>query len=84
MMRIYAVIWVVGRGLAFALLIFIQIPLLYHYLALLVSRMRDGTLTSGTGHSLVPLLAAFTFSFFLLAGLGLWLKRLWPKKGSSV
>lgn len=83
MVHVYSVIWLVGRGLAFTLLIFIQIPLLFHYLALLVSRIRDGTLTSAPSDPLVPLLAASFFSLFLLAGLGLWIKRLWPKKGAS-
>lgn len=83
MIRIYAVVWLTGRALAFALLIFIQIPLLFHYLALLFGRIRDGSLSGVPNESILPLLTAIVFSLFLLTGLGLWLRSLWPKKGTS-
>ncbi len=84
MFRIYSVVWIVGRGLAFALLIFVQIPLFYNYITLVVQKFRDGAFRSGGGDSTMPLLTGLFFSIFLMAGLGLWLKRLWPKKGQSV
>ncbi len=82
MVRIYAGVWLTGRVLAFGLLIFIQIPLLFHYLVLLVSKIRDGSLSSVPNEPLLPFLTALIFSLFLLTGLGLWLRSLWPKKGT--
>lgn len=84
MLRIYAVIWLVGRGLALLLLIAVQLPLLFHYVMLLVDRVRNGPAASGTGDSFVPVLTALFFSLFLLSGLSLWLRQLWFRKGTSL
>ncbi|HYC90844.1 MAG TPA: hypothetical protein VEO54_16625 [Thermoanaerobaculia bacterium] len=84
MLRIYAGIWLVGRTVALLLLIFVQLPLLYHYVMLLVDRFRNGAPAGGTGDSLVPVITALFFSVFLLSGLGLWVRQLWFRKGSSL
>ena len=83
MIPVYSVIWIVGRGLAFAMLLFIQIPLLFHYMTLAVDKFRHGTPSAGGGDSTVPIITAIFFSIFFLSGFGLWIKQLWPKKGSS-
>jgi putative peptide zinc metalloprotease protein len=83
MLRAYAVIWLAGRGIAFSMLLFIQLPLLFHYLQLLVASVREGSWR--TAPSGVSLITAIFFTIFLLGGLGLWLKRLWwPGKDTGV
>jgi hypothetical protein len=84
MLRIYSGIWLLGRTLAFLLLVFIQLPLLFHYLMLLVDRLRNGPAGGDSGHSMVPIVTALFFSLFLLSGLALWVRQLWFRKGSSV
>lgn len=78
MVRVYAWIWVTGRALAFAMLLFVQLPLLFEYLMLLADRARG--YGAPAGDPTMPLVAALTFSLFFFAGLGMWLRRLW--KGS--
>lgn len=84
MIRIYSGVWLIGRLLAFLLLLFVQLPLLFHYGMLLVDRVRSGTFAAGPGNSLVPILTATFFLLFFLFGLGLWLRQLWFRKGSRV
>lgn len=86
MLGIYSVVWIVGRALAFTVLLFVQLPLLFHYAALAVRKFRGAAPGSGDGDGDGPvaLLTGLFFSLFLVAGFGLWLKRLWPKKGPSV
>jgi hypothetical protein len=82
MIRAYAVVWLAGRGIALTLLLFVQLPLLFHYVMLLVARMRGGAPTGGG--SVVPIITAAFFLLFFLSGLGLWLRQLWFRKGTSV
>ncbi len=84
MIPVYSGIWLVGRGLAFTMLLFIQLPLIYHYAMLVIDKFRNGTASASAGSGAVPLLTGIFFSIFFLAGFGLWIKQLWPKKGSSV
>lgn len=84
MIRIYSGVWLTGRGLAFFLLLFIQLPLLYHYVMLLVDRVRNGAPHGSAGDSFMPAITAIFFALFFLSGMGLWLKQLWFRKGSSV
>jgi hypothetical protein len=83
MIPVYSVIWIVGRGLAFSMLLFVQIPLFFHYATLAIDKFRHGTPSVGGGDATVPILTAIFFSIFFLSGFGLWIKQLWPKKGTS-
>lgn len=80
----YSVIWLAGRGLAFAMLLFIQLPLLFHYLMLVIDKSRHAVPGTTADGMAVPILTGIFFSIFFLAGFGLWIRQLWPKKGSSV
>ncbi|HEX7150008.1 MAG TPA: hypothetical protein VF618_00870 [Thermoanaerobaculia bacterium] len=84
MIRAYSIIWVAGRAISFALLLFVQLPLLFYYIKLLVERVRNGTFSVNSDTSIVPIITAAFFSLFLLSGLALWLKQLWLRKGSSI
>jgi putative peptide zinc metalloprotease protein len=83
MIRVYSGIWLTGRGLALLLLVFVQLPLLYHYLLLLADRVRNGAPAGGADSSLMPMIAAIFFSVFFISGLALWLRQLLFRKGSS-
>ena len=84
MLRIYSAVWIVGRVLAVTLLIFVQIPLFFNYAALALRKLSGAAPSAGDSGGAVTLLTGLFLSLFLLTGLTLWLKRLWPKKGSSV
>jgi hypothetical protein len=84
MLRIYSAVWIVGRVLAVTLLIFVQVPLFFSYAVLAFRKFIGAAPSAGDSGGAVTLLTGLFFSLFLLAGLTLWLKRLWPKKGSSV
>ncbi len=84
MIPAYSVIWLAGRGLAFALLLFVQLPLLFQYGMLIIGKFRNGAPDTATDSVLVPMLTGIFFSIIFLAGFGLWIRQLWPKKGSSV
>jgi hypothetical protein len=84
MIPVYSAFWLVGRGLAFAMLLFIQIPLIFHYLLLAVDKFRGRTPGVGGGDGAAPILTGVFFSIFFLAGFFLWIRQLWPKKGTSV
>jgi putative peptide zinc metalloprotease protein len=84
MVRIYSGIWLTGRVLAFLLLLFIQLPLLYHYVMLVVERVRNGAPAATAGGSSMPVVTAVFFALFFLSGLAMWLRQLWFRKGSSV
>jgi putative peptide zinc metalloprotease protein len=79
MVRIYAVVWLVGRALAFALLLFVQIPLLFAYLKLFTRTLAGG----GAPVDRPGLIAGLFFVTLLLAGLGLWVRELWPSRGET-
>lgn len=84
MVPVYSVIWLVGRGLAFALLLFVQLPLLFQYGLLVLGKFRGSSPETAADSALVPILTGVFFVIFFLAGFGLWIRQLWPKKGSSV
>ena len=75
----YAAIWLGGRGLALGLLLFVQLPLFASYLFLFWE-----TLTAPGPAQPVAVttwLSGLLFSTLLIAGLALWARQLWPRKG---
>lgn len=75
----YAAIWLGGRGIAFGLLLFVQLPLFASYLFLFWE-----TLTAPGPAQPVPAttwLAGLLFCTLLFAGLAMWARQLWPRKG---
>ncbi len=72
--QLYSGLWLAGRIIALSVLVFVQLPLLMHYMALIFERLRG----SGEGQesASAPLLTAVTFVVLLLTGLVLWLRQL--------
>jgi putative peptide zinc metalloprotease protein len=83
MLAVYSVIWMAGRTLAFTVLLFVQIPLLFHYLALFASRFLGGTSAAAGNGSTASLLSGLFFLALLFAGMGMWLRQLLPQKGAT-
>lgn len=75
----YAVVWLAGRGVAFSMLLLVQLPLFVSYLFLFVESINAPD--SGQGPSTSALLAGLLFSTFLIAGLVMWARQLWLRKG---
>jgi hypothetical protein len=73
--RIYSGLWLVGRTLAFALLVLVQFPLFVQYLGLVTRHLR-GEVTPAPGAP--SLVTAVAFIAFLVAGLTLWLRQIRP------
>lgn len=76
---VYAAIWLGGRGLALGLLLFVQLPLFASYLFLFWE-----TLTApGPARpvAVTTWLSGLLFSTLLIAGLAMWARQLWPRKG---
>lgn len=79
MIPTYAAIWLGGRCIAFSLLLFVQLPLFVSYLFLLWE-----SITAPDSAQPVPAttwLAGLLFSTLLIAGLAMWARQLWPRKG---
>ena len=75
----YAAVWLGGRGLALGLLLFVQLPLFASYLFLFWE-----TLTAPGPAQPVAVttwLSGLLFSTLLIAGLAMWARQLWPRKG---
>lgn len=75
----YAAIWLTGRGIAFSLLLFVQLPLFASYLFLFWE-----TLTApGAAQPVAATtwLAGLLFCTLLFAGLVMWARQLWLRKG---
>lgn len=77
----YAAIWLFGRIVAIGMLLLVQLPLLLHYVKLGIERFNAPD--DGQGPSGSALLAGAVFCAFLLFGLGMWIRQLWPRKGHA-
>ena len=74
----YAAIWLTGRTIAFGMLFLVQLPLFVNYLLLLIESVNAPE--TGHGPTASALLAGLMFSTFLLVGLVMWIRELWPRK----
>jgi putative peptide zinc metalloprotease protein len=74
----YAAIWLTGRAVAFGMLLLVQLPLFVNYLLLLIESVNAPK--TGHGPTTSALLAGLMFSAFLLVGLVMWIRELWPRK----
>jgi hypothetical protein len=71
----YSYIWVLGRGLALFTLVFVTIPVLYHYLSTAAHTLRAGF--TGDRYAFFDALFIFIFNLVpLLIGLGWWIGSL--------
>jgi hypothetical protein len=71
--RLYAPVWLLGRGLAFGLLFFVQLPLLWSYLGAGLQAWHSPTWALSSPASVLMALVMVSVP---LAGLGLWMRSL--------
>jgi putative peptide zinc metalloprotease protein len=76
----YAVVWVVGRILAFATLFFITVPLVYSYILIVGAALGRGYTADPYGF-IDALVMAAIFFVPLTAGFWLWIRSLLKQKG---
>jgi hypothetical protein len=77
----YAAIWLVGRIVAIAVLLLVQLPLFFSYVMLAVERFNAPD--DGQGPSSGAVLAGLLFSTLMLVGLVMWIRQLWSRKGNA-
>jgi hypothetical protein len=70
--RVYSIVWLLGRLVALSVLLFIQLPLFFNYLRLLIVRITTGGGDSGS----MGWLPVVMFLLFFGAGMMMWIRSL--------
>lgn len=74
--RAYSIVWLLGRLLAFSLLLFVSVPFVLHYYEHLLIALRNGWTGNEYNFLDALIMAAMSVIPFLL-GLGMWLRHLY-------